>query len=217
MNKIILPVFFLILLGVGCEQAKTPANIINETSAIVPLSEAAAAPDEPLKKGIAAMPCLQFTDNQGFLRWLDAYRLGENLDAISMAKSINLPEQPSTAFIEALKMSHPNDVIQTQICVIHKDLGLITWNSDFANTTNVYTYYDGGDAKISLDRPSGQDGAYCLPNKITDNEMIYKCGKGPGAWKQVHVNRKTGEMRAVLCETEKDGQAVDTWEGCLGN
>ena len=215
MKRIIIPLICIALVAAGCEAKKPQANVINETSAIVPIKEAAAAQDEPVKMGAAAMPCLQFTDNQKFLNWLDAYMLGDNKQAVDLAKSIDLPEQANPAFIQSLKMSHRDNVIQTQICTIHKELGLITWNTDLANESDIYVYYNGEEQHINVEKPEDQKGSYCLPNKITDNEMVYKCTKDQSSWKQIHINRKTGEIRTVLCETQKDGQSAQVWEGCL--
>ncbi len=208
--KISLFLMVLIILGAGCtDQVLGPAAVISQTQPIVPAETAAQAPDEPIAKTAMAMPCLRFKNRDGFLNWTNNYQQGREPMAKDMAMNIGLAENADQGLTEYLTSSVPENSEFVGLCVIHKQLKLATWGVKSAQATDIYTYYNGHVTNIQLDSPTKDQPAECLPSTITDSEMIWKCNPVNDIWRQIHVNRKSGEMKAIECSQKNPGQ------GCL--
>lgn len=200
----------LILFGAGClDQSPKSTTIISQAEPIVPAEIAAQAPDEPVAKTAMAMPCLRFKNRDGFLSWADNYQQGREPMAKDMAVNIGLTENADPALTEYLTSSVTENSEFVGLCVIHKQLKLATWGVASAQATDIYTYYNGHLTNIKLDSPAADQPAHCLPSTITDSEMIWKCDPINDIWRQIHINRKSGEMKAIECDQKNPGQ------GCL--
>lgn len=215
----ILPFLLLTALGSGCSinSSLPSAPILGQTPAIVSAETAAASPLESMGQATVAMPCLQFTNREGFLRWLEAYISGNETTAKGMAQNIDLPSVPDLALTDALKESQPSDATKTGVCTVHKLLGLRTWAVQKDRSVSVSSYYKGNIKTLDIAIDSKGSQAYCLPKTVTDQELIWVCRPDMKAsnWSQVHVNRRSGEMKAIRCETLKDGATVQPGTGCL--
>jgi len=226
---IILTTIILVVIGAGCATEELPRNApaISGTPAVVPASEASSAPDELMPKTKMAMPCLQFKHKEGFLNWLEAYSAGGAEQAIKMAQNINLPDKPEAQLIEALKTSQAPGALQTSLCNIHKQLGIFTWAVEFADATQIYTYRNPNHEQITVAMAARTEAGQeitsstdltklgmplCLPKTITSSELIWFCGTPYEAWKEVHVNRKMGNMVQLQCEPNAEGKPA---LGCL--
>lgn len=220
---------FLVGFGAGCAQEEQPSNApaISGTPAVVPTEEARLAPDEPMPKTKMAMPCLQFKHKEGFLNWLEAYSAGDAEPAIKMAQNISLPDKPEPQLIEALKTSQAYGALQTSLCNIHKQLGIFTWAVEFADATQIYTYRNPNHEQITVAMAARTEAGQeitsstnltklgmplCLPKTITSSELIWFCGTPYDTWKEVHVNRKMGNMVQLQCEPNAEGKPA---LGCL--
>lgn len=200
----------LILFGAGClDQSPKPATVISQTEPIVPVEIAAQAPDEPVAKTAMAMPCLRFKNRDGFMSWAENYQQGLEPMAKDMAVNIGLSENANPDLTEYLTSSVPENTEFIGLCVIHKQLKLATWGVESSQATDIYTYYNGHLTNIKLESPANDQPIRCLPSTITDSEMIWKCNSINDIWKQIHVNRKSGEMKAIECGQKNPGQ------GCL--
>ncbi len=235
MNKLYFSGFLLLLmatLSAGCQQTPLRENAptVSQTPLLVPVEEAAEAPDEPVPQTKMAMPCLQFKNRDGLLKWLDAYQGGEEEKALNMAKNIHLPDKPELQFINAVRMSQVDGALQTSLCNIQKSLGVYTWAVEFADTTTVYAYRNPDYKQIAVAMPAitKTEQAYtsttdltqlnfplCLPKTITPSELIWFCGTPYENWKEVHVNRKMGNMKQISCEIKKGDEIVKPGLGCL--
>ncbi|MBD3281943.1 hypothetical protein GF391_04330 [Candidatus Uhrbacteria bacterium] len=220
----------LVGLASGClpeevEQAKETkdnATVLATTQILVSQDEAAAAPDEQIEIGNKmAMPCLQFKHSEGFLRWVEAYEEGEDAKALGMAERIHLPEEPEEALIETLRESQVEGALQTSLCGIHSTLNIFTWAVEYADATNIYAYRDPNSERLTVDMAARTEKGQtftstteltrlglpvCLPKTITNNELIWFCGTPFENWKEVHVNRKLGNMVKLSCEPDENGQ-----------
>jgi len=229
---------FLLLLitfiGAGCEQQEEAprqnAPTISETQNIVTPDEAAQAPTEPIMKNKMAMPCLQFKHSEGFLGWLEAYRTNSAEQAMQMAETIHLPDEPEAKLVEALRMSQSDGALQTSLCNVHKALGVFTWAVEFPSETVIYTYRNpySENLSVAMDAKTASGQIFtsttdltqvglptCLPKTITPSELIWFCGHPAENWKEVHVNRKLGNMKQLSCIVKKDGAIVKPGLGCL--
>lgn len=235
MNKIhFLGLFllFVIFVNTGCEQGPQRENAptISRTPILVSVEEASKAEDEIYENKVGTMPCLQFKYSEGFLKWLEAYRTADSESALKMARSISLPDKPEAQLVQALKMSQTDGALQTSLCNVHRGLGIFTWAVEFENETGVYTYRKPDYQKLSVIINANTDAEQtyssstdltqlalpvCLPKTITPSELIWFCGTPYDDWKEVHVNRKLGDMKQVSCEITKDGETVKPGLGCL--
>ncbi len=214
---------FIIFTSAGCVDAdkRQNAQVLTRTPLLVAQDEASAAEIELVAKGKMAMPCLQFKHSEGFLNWLEAYRNGEDEKAASMAKSIKLPESPEAEIVQALRMSQTEGALQTSVCGIQNNLGVFTWAVEFPDYTEVYTYRKPNHEKITVSMKArtpldmeitsstdltGTSLPLCLPKQITNTELIWFCGTPYETWKEVHVNRKLGNMVQLLCEPDENGR-----------
>ena len=239
--KYLLTMFLLtaVYLGSGClpEEAEAPkeatknAPVISKTQILVSRDEAVAAPDEQVQVGNKmAMPCLQFKHSEGFLKWVDAYEEGKDAKALEMATKVHLPESPEEALIQVLRHSQAEGALQTSLCGIHNTLGIFSWAVEYPDATNVYAYSDPNSEYLTVDVASRtKDGQTftsttdltkvglpaCLPKTITNTELIWFCGTPFENWREVHVNRKLGNMVQLSCEIEKDGEKIKPGLGCL--
>lgn len=204
------------------EISKDNAPVLGTTQILVSQDEAAAAPDEEVEAGNKmAMPCLQFKHSEGFLRWIEAYETGEDAKALKMARRIHLPEEPEEELIRALRGSQVEGALQTSLCGIHSTLNIFTWAVEYADATNIYAYRDPNSEYLTVDvaarTKEGQtftstteltqlDLPSCLPKTITNTELIWFCGTPFENWKEVHVNRKLGNMVKLSCEPDENGR-----------
>lgn len=213
MSKILISIMLLTglsLVGAGClEQTPEPATVIGQSEALVLMEIATEAPDEPVTKTAMAMPCLRFKNRAGFLSWANNYAQGQEPMAKDMALNIGLAENADLNLTEYLTSSVPENSEFVGLCVIHKQLKLATWGAESAEATSIYTYYNGSLTSLKLKSPNGDQPAHCLPSTITDSEMIWKCETVNDTWQQIHINRKSGEMKAIECHQNNPGQ------GCL--
>ncbi len=217
----------------GCGEKEAPvsvetpkrATIISASEALVSPGEAESAKDEPIPNIQGAMPCLQFKYSQGLLKWLSDYEAKESEAALKMAERIHLPENSDADFLEALKQSQTEGSLQTSLCNIHNELQIFTWAVEFKEKTIVYTYRkplsEVLDVVISARtqeainekvNPLDAGLPVCLPKTITDTELIWFCGTPAETWREVHVNRKMGNMVQLLCEPNAKGRPS---AGCL--
>ncbi|MDF1496755.1 MAG: hypothetical protein P1P90_01705 [Patescibacteria group bacterium] len=223
---------FVAFVKAGCQQEPPRENapIISQTPALVSLEEANQAEDEIYENKLGAMPCLQFKYSEGFLKWLEAYRTADSEAALKMARGISLPDNPEPQMVEALKMSQTEGALQTSLCNVHKGLGIFTWAVEFADETNIYTYRKPDYKKLNVAIKANTDASQiyssstdltqlalpsCLPKTITPSELIWFCGTPYENWKEVHVNRKLGNMKQISCEIKKGDETVKPGLGCL--
>ncbi len=200
-SKTIVFLIGLIFFGAGCiEQAPEPATVIGQAEPIVPAEIAAQATDEPVPKTAMAMPCLRFKNRDGFLSWAENYQQGLEPMAKDMAVNIGLTENADLDLTGYLTSSVPENSEFIDLCVIHKQLELVTWGAESAQATDIYAYYKNQLTNIKLVFPTANQPVHCLPSMITDSEMIWKCDPINESWRQVHVNRKSGEMKAIECD-----------------
>jgi len=208
----------LLVFGAGCTQPEQNTTVvIMQTPTIVPIEEAAKAPADPITQGPIAMPCLQFPKKDGFFRWMDAYRNASDAQAVLMAENVFLPEKADLSMLEALKMTHTTDSETTTICTLQRALNVTSWAVQNPDYVSIYAYYKGASQHLSVPVTSSfTESFYCLPRKMNLQELIWICGDAPSAhWIQVHVNRRSGEMKEIACDTEKDGKTVEPGLGCL--
>lgn len=210
LSKSLLFLMSFSLLAAGCtEQAPEPATVISQTEPIVPMETATQVPDEPIAKTAMAMPCLRFKNRDGFLSWTTNYAQGQEPMAKDMAVNIGLSENADPSLTEYLISSVPENSEFAGLCVIHKQLKVATWGVISTEVTNIYTYYNGHLTNIQLKPQATGEPAGCLPSTITDSEMIWMCEAVNNVWKQIHINRKSGEMKAIECHQNNPGK------GCL--
>jgi hypothetical protein len=225
--------FALTSFGAGCNEQETPigvetpkkASMISTSETLVSPDEAGSAKDEPVPNIQGAMPCLQFKHSQGLLKWLSDYETRESENAIKMAERIHLPDVPDSDFLTVFKASQTQESLQTSLCNIHQELQIFTWAVEFAEKTIVYTYRKPNFESLDVDISARTQEAIeenantleaglpvCLPKTITDTELIWFCGTPYETWKEVHVNRKMGNMVQLLCEPNETGKPG---AGCL--
>ena len=225
--------FVLTSFGMGCTEQKisieheTPkkAAVISLSETLVSVDEASSAKNEPVPNAQNAMPCLQFKHRQGLLKWLADYEVQQSEDAIKMAERIHLPNVPDSDFITVFKASQTQESLQTSLCNIHQELQIFTWAVEFAEKTIIYTYKKPSFKSLDVDISARTKEAIkentnmleaglpaCLPKAITESELIWFCGTPYEAWKEVHVNRKMGNMTQLLCEPNEVGKPG---AGCL--
>lgn len=226
---LLLSLFALVFSAAGCneKEKRENAQVLARTPLLVSQDEATGAEIEPVTTGKMAMPCLQFKHSQGFLDWLEAYRTGEDEQALKMADSVKLPRVPEADLVQALKMSQAQGALQTSVCGIQNNLGVFSWAVEFPEYTEVYTYRQPNHEKITVGMPartptdmmiaSSTDLTktalpLCLPKQITNSELIWFCGTPYETWKEVHVNRRLGNMVQLLCKPDENGQPE---LGCL--
>ncbi|MFZ6015662.1 MAG: hypothetical protein ACOYUZ_04905 [Patescibacteria group bacterium] len=217
MKKLIAFTAVIFLTAAGCAQEPPqPAPVIGQAEPIVSDVEAAAFIDEPIEVKTMAMPCLLFTNNDGFLRWVDAYGLGENEQALLMATRQSLPKEADPELIKALVVSHPEGATYSNICVIHKQAQMISWAVEFVSSTTIYSYRGGKQTSLNVQSHALEKDQFCQPRIITNTKLQWVC-KDPNEknWRQVHVQRKTGQMEVLDCIAEKDGKEVRPGIGCL--
>ena len=225
--------FAITSFGAGCGEKEAPvsvgtqkkAPVISASEALVSPDEADSAKDEPIPNIQGAMPCLQFKHSQGLLKWLSDYEAKESEAALKMAERIHLPENPDDDFLQALKQSQAEGSLQTSLCNIHNELQIFTWAVEFPEKTIVYTYRKplSEDLTVVISartqesineevNPLDAGLPVCLPKTITDTELIWFCGTPAETWREVHVNRKMGNMVQLLCEPNAKGKPS---AGCL--
>lgn len=225
--------FALTSFGAGCDEKKAPvgvetikkASMISTSETLVGSDEAESAKDEPIPNIQGAMPCLQFKHSQGLLKWLNDYGSKESEAAAKMAERIHLPENPDDEFLRILQQSQSEGSLQTSLCNIHNELQIFTWAVEFPEKTVVYTYRkplsEALDVAINARtqetlneevNPLDAGLPVCLPKTITDTELIWFCGTPYETWREVHVNRKMGNMVQLLCEPNESG---NPGAGCL--
>ncbi len=204
----------VLTIGNGCTKIE-PAPEIAQALPIIPMETASKAMDEPVPIQVGAMPCLQFKDKDGFGKWLEAYRAGEPPEAMELARSIHLPEPASEAQTELWSQALMTDNPKISICTIHQGLQLSTWAIQEKEVSKIYVYWKENWSHLEIPiRQKISNKPFCLPEQVTNNEFIWSCTydfKDP-EWTQVHVNRKSGEMKAIACKKTENGQLL---QGCL--
>ena len=210
-------ILLLILVGAGCiEKELEPAPTVGHADPIVSYEEAIAFPDEPIEVKVMAMPCLAFSYNEGFLKWVDAYIQGDSDPAKMMADRLGLPEKADLKLMQILKISHPDGSTKTNICLIHKQAGIISWAVEFNDSTSIYSYRNGVYSTISVKSHLLEKDQFCLPRIITDTKLQWICkDQNEPNWQQVHVQRKTGQIDVIDCIREKNGEQVEPGLGCI--
>lgn len=202
--KKILPLLLLTasLAGAGCQKDQRPVDAsMGQKPGIVPVEVASQAKDEIVNKGPLSVPCLQFKNHEGFLKWQAAYQQGKEQLALDMAKKIDLPAIADESLWSKVKDTFPQGA-SLSFCLMHKGLDNYTWAVQKDGNSKIFVYHKGdvSDLDIPVD-PGGENIFFCLPRDINTSELTWTCKLDQSKnSKKVYVNRKTGEMKAFRCD-----------------
>ena len=202
------PLLVLILLGVGCEKVALPPAPMLESPAIV------APSTQP--------PCLAFSETDGFARWVDAYALGEDETARSLARQVGLPEQANKKLIEDLRNSLTGSAKPSFLCALDDRGRRVAWVTEnwigegqCRDTFYVSIDGEGTVSDFTADGRTESCDRLCAPKRQDADLLVWQCDLQEDgdkkAWTQLHMSRASGRVDIVKCQKDALGMPV----GCV--
>lgn len=193
----------LVLVGAGCTKTLPPTP--------TPSLEAPIAA-EPASKP----PCLTFSSTDGFARWVDAYALGENATALSLAQQINLPERAEKKLIEDLRNSLTGSAKPSFLCALDENGRSIVWVTEnwigegqCHDTFYVSINGQGTMSEFTADGRVESCDRLCMPKRQDPDLLVWQCdlqeSDDAKSWTQIHMSRATGASELLQCQKDALG------------
>ncbi len=203
MKPAVLGVLTLALIGAGCTKTlpPTPVPTLEPPTAAAPSTQP---------------PCLAFNDTDGFARWIDAYAMGNNETALSLARQVGLPERAEKKLVSDLRDSLAGSSKPSFLCALDDTGKNVVWVTEnwtggqgCRDTFYVSLNGEGTVSDFTADGRTEPCNQLCTPKRQDPDLLVWQCDLQESgdakSWTQIHMNRTTGASELLQCQKDALG------------